>query len=127
MSELRRESRDYRACEWQSYGGKEEIRKAAAFLAAAVFLVLVFAAIGFFLLHRNNGSVTEPLAGGVSYYDTLAQKIADDIVDFASSDESILAIKSDGSLWGWGANLFGTLGDGTVEVREQPDFRRHVI
>ena len=31
-----------------------------------------------------------------------------------------LALKSDGSLWAWGNNLFGQLGDGTVETSDAP-------
>ncbi|HQK34921.1 MAG TPA: hypothetical protein PK074_09360, partial [Spirochaetales bacterium] len=31
-----------------------------------------------------------------------------------------MAIKTDGSLWGWGANEYGQVGDGTVENRLAP-------
>lgn len=33
---------------------------------------------------------------------------------------STLAIKSDGTLWGWGSNNYGQLGDGTTTQRSQP-------
>jgi len=31
-----------------------------------------------------------------------------------------VAIKTDGSLWGWGSNMYGQLGDGTTENRYYP-------
>ncbi|MCP4753859.1 MAG: hypothetical protein GY866_23490 [Proteobacteria bacterium] len=37
-----------------------------------------------------------------------------------STDYSTLAIKKDGTLWGWGRNQYGTLGDGTFEDRYRP-------
>ncbi len=35
-------------------------------------------------------------------------------------EEHILAIRSDRSLWGWGGNEYGKLGDGTTEPKESP-------
>ena len=38
----------------------------------------------------------------------------------AAGDSHSLAVKSDGSLWAWGANFFGQLGDGTTTARLVP-------
>ncbi len=43
-----------------------------------------------------------------------------DWVSFAAGDSQCLAIKSDGSLWGWGQNLYYQLGDGTKITRPTP-------
>ena len=38
----------------------------------------------------------------------------------ASEDGIVLAIRNDGSLWAWGSNDYGQLGDGTTQGRETP-------
>jgi len=43
-----------------------------------------------------------------------------DWVSIAAGDSQCLAIKSDGSLWGWGQNLYYQLGDGTKITRPTP-------
>ncbi|MDB6033278.1 MAG: regulator of chromosome condensation [Verrucomicrobiales bacterium] len=43
-----------------------------------------------------------------------------DWVDVASSPTHVMAVKSDGTLWGWGANSEYELGDGTDSPRKQP-------
>jgi hypothetical protein len=37
-----------------------------------------------------------------------------------ASTERSLALKHDGSLWGWGYNIYGQLGDGTTNSRSLP-------
>ncbi|MFN0067703.1 MAG: RCC1 domain-containing protein [Limisphaerales bacterium] len=38
----------------------------------------------------------------------------------AAGGEHTLALRSDGSLWAWGGNIYGQLGDGTLEQRSPP-------
>lgn len=42
------------------------------------------------------------------------------VVSFAASDSHVLAIKSDGTLWAWGLNDSGQLGDGTTINKSAP-------
>jgi len=44
----------------------------------------------------------------------------DNISDVSISKTHVLFIKTDGSLWGWGQNSGGQLGDGTTEHRSNP-------
>lgn len=39
---------------------------------------------------------------------------------YAAGDQHFLAVKSDGTLWAWGANNFGQLGDGSINHRSSP-------
>lgn len=47
-------------------------------------------------------------------------KVGDGFQSIAVGSSHSLAIKSDGSLWAWGANDQGQLGDGTTQARAQP-------
>jgi alpha-tubulin suppressor-like RCC1 family protein len=47
-------------------------------------------------------------------------KIMDNTVHVSAGHEHTAAIKSDGSLWAWGYNNCGQLGDGTKENRDKP-------
>jgi len=47
-------------------------------------------------------------------------KIMDDVIDIAAGDVHGLAVKSDGTLWSWGQNGSGQLGDRTKETRYTP-------
>lgn len=43
------------------------------------------------------------------------QKAVTDIVDIAGSGGHLLALQSDGTVWSWGENLWGRLGNGTTQ------------
>lgn len=49
-------------------------------------------------------------------------KILDDVVRVSAGTNHTLAIKSDGSLWAWGSNSHGQLGQGTKNYSESPVF-----
>jgi alpha-tubulin suppressor-like RCC1 family protein len=44
----------------------------------------------------------------------------DSVVAVAAGDGHILALKSDGTVWAWGYNPYGQLGDGTVDDKAAP-------
>jgi len=44
----------------------------------------------------------------------------DDVVTVSAAPWHTIAIKSDGSLWAWGSNEVGMLGDGTTTARHTP-------
>ena len=47
-------------------------------------------------------------------------KIMDDVVQVSAGYYHTMAVKVDGSLWGWGENSRGILGDGTTETQTRP-------
>lgn len=49
-------------------------------------------------------------------YNSTPTKIMDDVVQISTGSNHTMAIKSDGSLWTWGSNEDGQLGDGTIAV-----------
>ena len=44
----------------------------------------------------------------------------DDVVDIETGREFSVALKSDGTVWSWGENYFGNLGDGTTDDKLLP-------
>jgi len=44
------------------------------------------------------------------------------VIDFTAGDNHSHALTSDGSLWAWGMNNWGQLGDGTTTNRNIPVF-----
>ena len=43
-----------------------------------------------------------------------------DVVAIAKGENHSLALKSDGTVWAWGHNIYGQLGDGTTTTRTTP-------
>jgi len=54
-------------------------------------------------------------------YETKPIKIMDDVKQVSAGEVYTLAIKSDGSLWAWGSNRQGYLGDGTMTYIEKDE------
>ena len=62
----------------------------------------------------TNNLVGEPIAAPT------ALPLSDGASTIAAGESYALAIMKDGSLWAWGANYYGQLGDGTTEDRYTP-------
>ena len=48
------------------------------------------------------------------------QKVMDNVKDINLANQSVFIIKNDNSLWAFGGNEYGVLGDGTTEYRYEP-------
>lgn len=51
---------------------------------------------------------------------SLPVKIMSDVTSVYTGDEHTIAVKTDGSIWAWGYNFLGQLGDGTTKDRSIP-------
>lgn len=58
-------------------------------------------------------------SGGFTSYVTEPNDLRD-IEVISAGFENTMAVRADGSLWGWGTNRFGILGDGTGVIRTEP-------
>lgn len=89
------------------------------------------AGIGHTMITTDNGElwVWGHISGGTEhciwcgsrtiYYNPYPIRKMDEVV-YVSSGSHTMVIRLDGSLWAWGSNWAGQLGDGTIENRYQP-------
>ncbi|MCL1807809.1 MAG: S-layer homology domain-containing protein [Oscillospiraceae bacterium] len=72
--------------------------------------------------HGQVANITEDYWGTPRLVDRIEAptKIMDGVTAVAAGSLYTLAIKTDGSLWAWGRNYFGQLGDGTTTDRPEP-------
>jgi hypothetical protein len=73
--------------------------------------MVLFALLGVIL---TSGSVAPQISGKAS------QTVDHKWVSIAAGKSHSLAVKSDGTLWTWGLNEYGRLGDVTTEERYSP-------
>ena len=48
------------------------------------------------------------------------ERFMENVASFSRGDGHNMAIRTDGTLWGWGGNWYGQLGDGTTTSRQAP-------
>ncbi|MCL2016504.1 MAG: hypothetical protein FWG68_09695 [Defluviitaleaceae bacterium] len=69
---------------------------------------------------NGHGQVGNGATVSIRSNELLPVRIMDDVVSVSVGSHHTMAIRSDGSLWGWGGNAWGELGDGTNETRFTP-------
>ena len=66
-------------------------------------------------------AIVSPLYDSVTNSSSPISVVGDhSFIKIASADAHTIALKADGSLWGWGENLLGNLGDGTSTNKSSP-------
>lgn len=68
----------------------------------------------------KGNAVIDPDVIGPEIYQTVPVKVLDNVVAVSCGNSSTAAVKSDSSLWTWGSNTFGSLGNGTQERSNVP-------
>jgi alpha-tubulin suppressor-like RCC1 family protein len=68
----------------------------------------------------GSGVVTGPYESGRKYHQARQVYGLTDVIQIASGEAHILALKKDGTVWSWGWNKFGQLGLGDTEDRGRP-------
>jgi alpha-tubulin suppressor-like RCC1 family protein len=69
---------------------------------------------------RNNYGIDDAAAGRAVRYAPVPLRALDDVQAIANGGEHALALKRDGTVWAWGINPDGRLGDGSRVYRTEP-------
>ena len=69
---------------------------------------------------NSQGQLGDGKGGKDGDYNATPQKIMDSVAVISAGGHHAMAIKTDGSLWAWGYNYVGQLGDGTTNDKNTP-------
>jgi len=69
---------------------------------------------------NGNGQLGNDDGGDLWRFENLPIKVMDGVIGISAGGAHSLAITDDGSLWAWGWNVFGQIGDGTMTDRFVP-------
>lgn len=70
--------------------------------------------------HLGNGTSTSPSPPGPVCGGAPCAGPLDNVLAVSTRNNHSLALRADGSVWAWGDNQFGQLGDGTTDIRTTP-------